>query len=83
MKISGYFDCSPIEFEWKSSCYKYDWTTIGIHAPLSDWISWIVDTGFKIERMEGPVPTPEAISRASELEDARIVPYCVIFDVRK
>ncbi len=83
LEIAGYFDRGPIEFEWKSSRYKYDWTTTGIHAPLSDWISWIVDAGFKIERMEEPVPTPEAISRAPELEDACIVPYFVIFDVRK
>ena len=80
LEIGGYFDRGPIEFDWKSGRYKYDWTTTAIHAPLSDWISWIIDAGFKIERIEEPVPTLEAVSRAPELDDALIVPYFLIFD---
>ena len=83
LEVAEYFDRGPIEFEWKSPRYKYDWTTTGVHATLSDWTNWAIGAGFEIKQMEEPSPTAEAISRWPELEDAGIVPYFIIFDVKK
>ena len=83
LEIAQYFDRGPIEFEWKSPRQKYDWISTGVHAPISDWVRWTIAGGFEIKQIEEPMPTMEAVSRWPELEDARMVPYFIIFDVTK
>ena len=83
LEIAQYFDRGPIEFEWKRPQQKYGWISTCVHAPLSDWIKWTTAAGFKIKQIEEPMPTMEAVSRWPELEDARMVPYFIIFDVTK
>ena len=83
LEIAEYFDRGPIEFEWKRPQQKYGWISTCVHAPLSDWIKWTTAAGFMITQIEEPMPTMEAVSRWPELEDARMVPYFIIFDLTK
>jgi ubiquinone/menaquinone biosynthesis C-methylase UbiE len=83
LKVSQYFNRGPLEFQWNKKIYKYSWITTGIHAPLSDWIKWFIESGFRIKAIEEPIPSKEAISRRPELEDGNLVPFFILFDLEK
>lgn len=76
--VDRYFERGPIAYEWKR--WPYPFTTVALHAPLEDWVAWLLDAGFRLRALREPRPTPEAIARRPELADAARVPYYVVLD---
>lgn len=50
---------------------------------LSQWLNAIVAGGFRIERVAEPRPTPEALRRWPQLQDAEVVAYFLHVRARK
>jgi SAM-dependent methyltransferase len=79
LSIDRYFDREVLEFQWTS--WPEPFTTAAIHAPLEDWFAWILGAGFALRGFHEPRPSEEALRRHPDLEDARRVPYYVVFDL--
>lgn len=79
LSVDRYFDRRRIDSRW-------DWgsgfTTAAMHAPLEDWLAWILDAGFVLRDLREPRPTGAALGARPALEDAARVPYFVIFDLQ-
>jgi ubiquinone/menaquinone biosynthesis C-methylase UbiE len=50
---------------------------------ISQWINTLITDGFKIEHMEEPRPSDEAVRRCPDLQDAQVVAYFLHLRVRK
>ena len=50
---------------------------------LSQWMNWLIDAGFRIERVNEPFADDEAIRRCPDVADTRIVSYFLHVRVRK
>jgi ubiquinone/menaquinone biosynthesis C-methylase UbiE len=50
---------------------------------LSRWVSMLVETGFRIERMEEPYPSDETVKAYPKMQDAQVWAYFLIVRVRK
>jgi ubiquinone/menaquinone biosynthesis C-methylase UbiE len=79
--VDRYFERGPISYEWKR--WGSEFTTSALHVPLEDWIQWIVQAGFTLRGMREPRPSKEAVRARPDLDDARRVPYFVIFDLTR
>ena len=79
--VDRYFERRPIEYTWER--FGEPVTTVATHATLEDWFGWIHDAGFQLRAFQEPSPTPEALRRTPDLEDAARVPYYVFFDLVK
>jgi len=79
--IDRYFDRGPLEYAWKG--WLYEFSTSAYHATLEDWFGWILNAGFALRALREPAPTDAAVIRHPELDDARRVPYFLLFDVAR
>lgn len=79
--IDRYFDRGPLQYEW--SGWGDEFTTEAIHAPLEDWVRWILESGFRLGGLQEPCPTEQAVRSRPELEDAARVPYYLLFDLQR
>lgn len=77
--IDRYFERGAVEYAW--SGWAYDFTTPAVHAPLEDWIGWMLGAGFRLRDLREPRPGEEALRARPELEDAARVPYFLLFDL--
>jgi SAM-dependent methyltransferase len=77
--IDRYFERGPLEYTW--SGWGREFTTEAIHAPLEDWLGWILEAGFQLRALKEPRPTDEALRTRPDLEDAARVPYFLFFDL--
>jgi len=50
---------------------------------LSEWLNLLVETGFKLERVEEPRPTDETVLAHPELQDAQVVAYFLHLRARR
>lgn len=50
---------------------------------ISQWVNMLLETGFVVERIEEPRPTPEALVKWPEVQDATVVAYFLHVRVRK
>jgi ubiquinone/menaquinone biosynthesis C-methylase UbiE len=66
--VDRYFDRTTLTFTWQR--WLYEFTTSALHAPLEDWIDWILGAGFALRALREPRPTEEALRTRPELEDA-------------
>ncbi len=78
--IDGYFDRGPVEYRWKG--WPEEFTTSSVHVTLEDWLRWFREGGLALNCLEEPRPTPEALARTPDLEDAARVPYYLLVDLR-
>ena len=51
--------------------------------PLEVWFAWIRDAGFEVTDLREPVPTEDAVRARPELEEARRVPYFLMFELSR
>ena len=79
--IDRYFDRGPLKYAWKG--WLYEFSTSAYHATLEDWFSWVLNAGFTLRALREPVPSDEAVERHPELDDARRVPYFLLFDLER
>lgn len=78
--VDRYFERGPIEYTWVGWS-DAPFTTAAMHLTLEDWFAWFLAAGFTIRGVHEPRPTPEAIARRPELEDASRIPYFLFMDV--
>jgi SAM-dependent methyltransferase len=76
--VDRYFERGPLEYPWRG--WAYEFTTPGLHAPLEDWFGWFLEAGFVLVTLREPQPSPEALNRHPDLEDAARVPYYLLLD---
>jgi len=50
---------------------------------LSQWVNLLIDTGFRIERLDEPRPDDEAVEQFPALQDAQVIAYFLHVRVRK
>jgi ubiquinone/menaquinone biosynthesis C-methylase UbiE len=50
---------------------------------LSQWLNWLIETGFVIERVEEPRPTDQAVRKCPVVQDAQVVAYFLHIRARK
>ncbi len=77
--IDRYFERGPRDYTW--SRWPGAFTTTANHAPLEDWLEWIVDAGFQIRAVREPRPEPSAVEAHPRLAAATRVPYFMMFDL--
>ncbi len=60
-----------------------DFETPRFTKTVSAWLNLLIDTGFALERLEEPRPSPETIEKHPDLQDASVVAYFLHVRVRK
>lgn len=50
---------------------------------LSDWLNLVIDNGFRLERIEEPRPSDEAVEKCPAVQDAQVVAYFLLVRARK
>ena len=50
---------------------------------VSQWLNFIVDTGFHLERVEEPRPSDETVRECPDVQDAQVVAYFLHIRARK
>jgi len=83
LKIDHYFDSGPAVVRWRMRRLKYHWETPEWRYTLSEWSEMIAEAGFLICRLHEPRPTEEQVRQNRHLDDARRLPYFLIFDLVK
>jgi len=53
------------------------------HRPVSQWLNLLIDTGFVIERIGEPCPSPETVRAHPSIQDAQVAAYFLHLRVRK
>lgn len=79
--IDRYFERGAYQFKWSE--WGSEFTTEGMHAPLEDWLGWILEAGFELRAVKEPRPTEQALRSRPDLEDAARVPYYLFFDLAR
>lgn len=78
--IDRYFGRGPVSYDWTNRLYPF--ATSSYHATLEDWLKWIGEAGFAVERLHEPSPSEEALERHPDLEDAAKLPYYLMLEVK-
>jgi len=81
LKVSRYFERVALTYRWPARPISPAFLTTGLHAPLSVWLDWCFDAGFRLQRLTEPSPTGEALRNRPELLDASLVPYFIGLDL--
>ncbi|HEX8904674.1 MAG TPA: methyltransferase domain-containing protein [Longimicrobiaceae bacterium] len=79
--IDRYFERATVEYEWQR--WAYPFTTPAVHAPLEEWMEWMLAAGFHLRALREPRPTDAAVRARPDLEDAARVPYYLVFDLAR
>ena len=51
--------------------------------PLSRWLNLVIDSGFRVERVEEPRPSEAAIDACPQIQDARVTAFFLHIRARK
>lgn len=79
--VDRYFERGPLKYAWKG--WRYEFSTSAYHATLEDWFRWLLDAGFSLRALREPTPPDSALLRHTDLEDARRMPYFLLFEVER
>ncbi len=83
LKINHYFESGPATLRWKMKRLIYSWDVPYWRHTLSEWSAMIAGAGFCIRQLFEPHPTAEQVQHNPNIEDARRVPYALVFDLVK
>lgn len=85
-----YFSGKPQQTEWMFSALPVDerqrqrpFRYVSFFHTLSDWLNAVIATGFSIENIHEPCPSPEVVAQHPNLEDASCAAYFLIVQLRK
>jgi ubiquinone/menaquinone biosynthesis C-methylase UbiE len=90
-EVGRYFEpCEGEVLEWLFSAAPPEakeglpqFKTPRFTRPLSQWLNWLIETGFVLERVGEPRPSDETVRQHPNLQDATIVAYFLHIRVRK
>lgn len=74
-----HFGAVPPELKQKYPKFKVPRFT----RTVSQWLNLLIETGFRIERLEEPRPSDEAVRKCPDLQDSQVVAYFLHIRVRK
>ena len=83
LKINHYFATGPTVLHWKMKRLMYPWDAPYWRHTLSEWSAMVAAAGFYTCRLHEPHPTAEQVQHNPNIEDARRVPYALIFELVK
>ena len=79
--VDRYFERGPLKYDWKD--WHYEFSTSAYHATLEDWFGWLFDAGLTLRALREPTPPESALQAHPDLEDARRLPYFLLFDAER
>jgi SAM-dependent methyltransferase len=90
-EIGGYFERSEGEvFEWLFSAAPPEaraglapFKTPIFRRTLGEWLNFIIDTGFLLERVWEPIPDEAVLLERPDLADMQVVAFFIHFRCRK
>ncbi len=80
LQIDRYFDGGRDDLRWDMPRLLRPFTTPRWQLPLEVWSKLIAAAGLVITRLHEPRPTEAQVAARPELEDARRLPYFLVFD---
>ena len=81
LRIDRYFEAASGVLTWDSPRLPQRFSTVQYRHTLEQWSLWIEEAGLLLRRLREPRPTPEALARYPDLEDATRVPYFLTLDL--
>jgi len=82
IEVGAYYDEGPRTESWLFSSAPPEiraahkpFTIQSVHLTLSSWFAVLRETGFTIEDLREPKPTPEALEKWPTVQDATVVAY--------
>jgi SAM-dependent methyltransferase len=90
LELGGYWDTRPRVERWlfgatppelRAELEPFEIPVF--HRPVSDWINGVIAAGLRIERVEEPRPTDDAVADCPDVQDARVMPYFLHVRARK
>jgi hypothetical protein len=76
-KLDNYFDESLREMRFQGH------SVWNFHRTLATYLNCFAGTGFALEGIREPKPSPEQLARYPEVDDNLRVPYFIIYLLRK
>ena len=76
-KLDNYFDEGPREMR------MFGGSVTNFHRTLSTYVDCFVESGFTVQRILEPKPSPEQVARCPDIDDNLRVPYFMIFVLKK
>ena len=73
------FSSAPEEIKQKFPKFKIP----VFHRTFSQWLNLLIETGFRLEQINEPKPTDEAIQKCPAIQDTQVVAYFLHIRVRK
>lgn len=90
LTVGGYYNAEPAIDEWMFGSASEEIRQVVpvfkipcIRLTLSQWVNCLVETGFAIERMGEPHPSPEIVEKYPQLKAAALMPFFLHVRVRK
>lgn len=91
IQLGGYFhrpsgDIEEWSFSGAPPEIRQQWPAFKVprhNHTLSDWLNWLVEAGFSVERLGEPIPDEETLARCPQIADARVMPYFLHIRVRR
>ncbi len=80
LQIDRYFDGGRDDLRWDMPRLLHPFTTPRWQLPLGEWSALVAAAGLVIARLHEPRPTAAQVADRPELDDARRLPYFLIFD---
>ena len=83
VRTSDYFRSGKYIVSWNMARLKHHWRTESYSYTLSDWSKMAEGSGFLIERIREPRPTPNQVKRHPELEVCSRIPFFLVLRLTK
>lgn len=90
LTIGGYYNAKPAIDEWMFGGASEETRQIlpvfkipCIRLTLSQWVNCLIETGFVIEKMGEPYPSPEIVEKYPQLKAAALMPFFLHIRSRK
>lgn len=90
LTVGGYYNAKPAIDEWMFGSASEEIRQVlpvfkipCVRLTLAQWVNSLVETGFVIERMGEPYPTPEIVKEYPQLKAAALMPFFLHVRVRK
>ncbi len=80
LQIDRYFDGGRDDLRWDMPRLLRPFTTPRWQLPLEEWSAMVAAAGLVIARLREPRPTEAQVAARPELDDARRLPYFLVFD---
>jgi 2-polyprenyl-3-methyl-5-hydroxy-6-metoxy-1,4-benzoquinol methylase len=82
LEIDRYFDAEATMLKWSEPRVARAFRTVQYRRTLEGWSRVFETAGLLVRKMREPRPSVEAVARRPDLDDARRLPYFLLFELR-